>query len=62
MGELVKSCNNIIDGLYLSMVARLAEPGTQEVVNSKQDDATNLPSLTRAMSSVNMSSAESLLS
>ena len=61
MGKLIGICNDIVDNLYLSLMARLSEPDSVVIMNkdAKIPDASN--SLSRALSSVNINSAEALL-
>jgi hypothetical protein len=62
MGKLIKICNNIIDNLYLSLMARLSEPDSAVVmIDKKAEVSENVNPLSRALSSVNVNSAESLL-
>ena len=59
--SLVVICDDLVDNLYLSLMARLSEPDSKVIMNESSKPQSGVPILSRAQSKVNMSSVESLL-
>jgi hypothetical protein len=59
--SLIGICDDLVDNLYLSLMARLSEPDSKVIMNESSKAPAGVPVLSKAQSTVNMSSVESLL-